>query len=287
MTDRQRFQKAADSEPDIPRLAARISRRVGRTRNEILDVMRAVNFESLTRAEQRKIVRNIEQILNRLDADFAEEIPEVIDEVYEHGRARTLVSLGLFGSIAAARRHLRGKDGKTSRAHRSFKSAVIESTMDDLLTMTQNTRRRVKAEVRRVAAEVFRQDEAVTSQRRRMTKELREAGVFAIRDAAGRRWNIEHYTDVVTVTKIAEAHREATTQEAYEQGAGYVVVSQHGDPCEKCAPWEGRMLRIDDRVPGGEPTLDDAISAGLLHPACKHTVTPIRNPDVAPSWVRR
>lgn len=287
MTDKERFQDATESEPNIERLAARISRRVGRSRREIVDVLRAVDFENLTRAEQRKIIRDISGILNELDAGLIEDVPRAIDEVYEHGRARALVSLGVFASVRSALRHLRGKDVKTSRAHRSFKSAIVETTMDDLLAMTQNTRRRVKAEVRRVAAEVFRRDEAVTSQTRRMNRELREAGVFAIRDAAGRRWNIEHYTDVVTVTKMAEAHREATTQEAYEQGAGYVVVSEHGDACEKCAPWEGMLLRIDDSVPGDEPTLDDAIGGGLLHPACKHTITPIRNPDVAPDWVRR
>lgn len=285
MNERRQFEKAVKYEPNLEQLAARISRRVRRSRREILAVLRTINFDKLTQTEQRRIIREIERILNGLDETFVEEVPKIIDEVYTHGRAKTLVALGLFPSIRAATKHIRSQKAKTSHAHRQFKSAIVETTMEDLLAMTQNTRRRVKAEVRRVAAEVFRLDEAVTSQRRDMTRRLHDAGIFAIRDAAGRRWSIENYTDVVIVTKMTQAHKEATMQEALEQGAGYVVVSEHGDSCPKCEPWEGHLLRIDDSVPGDEPTLDDAIAEGLMHPGCKHTVTPIRNPDVVPDWV--
>src|SRR5690625_1454310 len=153
--------------------------------------------------------------------------------------------------------------------------------------MTQKTRLRAKTEIRQVDADIFRTDENLRSQSRQLTRRLQDAGVFAIRDRANRRWKIDHYADVVVTTKLSQAHREATEQEAREQGAGYVVVSRHSNPCSKCEPWEGRLLRLSADVEDDIPTLEEAIADGLFHPNCEHTVTPIRNLDALPSWVKR
>src|SRR5690625_312015 len=285
--NRRSFERAFESTTDIDKHARAIARRVRATSNELQAIMAAVDVDDLTRAEQRAVIRRVDEILTDLDGDLARGVTNGINDVYEQGRARTLVALGLFANVGAARRYLRSDKATMSRAHRSIRMADIETTMDDLLMMTGNTRRRVKSEIRQVAAAMFRTDENVRSQRKKMSKRLKDAGVFAIRDRAGRRWKIDHYTDVVVSTKLAEAHRQATEQEAHEQGAGYVIVSIHASPCEKCVPWEGRVLRLSSGISGDMPTLDEAMAGGLFHPACEHTITPVRNTEVLPAWAKK
>lgn len=288
MTDEQRAQlEQFDEEPDIAKRVAAITALVIAARGRLTALLGKTKVDRLTQKEQRKVIREVNEILAELDDDLRREVSESLTDMYTEGRAHALVALGKFDSKRRALRYLRSDKVVTSRAHRTILTAEIETTMDDLLMMTQNTRRRVKAEVRRVAAEVFRVDENVHAQRRQMVRELQEAGIFAIRDSANRRWKIDHYTEVVVTTKMAQAHRLATEQEAREQGAGYVVISRHGDSCERCAPWQGRLLRISSDVPGSYPTLQQAISGGLFHPMCKHVQTPVIDPDFVPDWVQK
>ncbi|RKJ24375.1 hypothetical protein D7X33_43905, partial [Butyricicoccus sp. 1XD8-22] len=54
----------------------------------------------------------------------------------------------------------------------------------------------------------------------------------------------------------------------------YVLVSSHGNPCPKCAMFQGLVYfngRGGTPNPLGAPHLNDAIAGGLLHPRCRHT----------------
>lgn len=283
-TDEELFEEAFENVPDFRRHSNRIKRTVGGARNRIVAVLSDVDIENLTRKEQARIVREVNAILDELDEELEKEVEESVNDIWEHGAARALLGLGIAGSMAAAVRKVR--EGTTSRSDRAARNAVVETSMEDLLAMTQNTRRRVKSEVRQVAADVFRMDENARQQARDMSNRLKDSGVFAIRDSANRRWKIDHYTDVVMKTKMNETHRTSTIRESERQGAGHVVVSTHGDPCPKCVPWEGTLLRIDEDVDGTEPTLDEAIAAGLFHPGCLHHITPVRSKEILPSFVK-
>ena len=273
-------------EADIDQHVNRISRKFGSTVRRIRELLAQLEIETLNRQEERRIIREINALLDALDAEIEVDAEEAYKDVYEHGRARVLVALGLFVSIGAAKRFLRSSKAKTSHTHRAF-MREYEVMVDDLLAATQNTRRQVKRTIRQIAAERLRDGirdkEGVYSIRRDikadMRKRLGEAADFAIRDRANRRWKLHHYVDVVVRTKLAEAHRESTRIEAMERGALYVVVSQHGDACEKCKPWESRILKLDPSAPGSYPTLDEAMGAGLFHPSCAHSITPLRDPE--------
>jgi hypothetical protein len=63
-------------------------------------------------------------------------------------------------------------------------------------------------------------------------------------------------------------------------GIHTVFVSAHANTCSKCAPWQGKVL-VDDVFSHGTaeearelgvPLLSEAMSAGLLHPNCRHTI---------------
>ena len=63
-----------------------------------------------------------------------------------------------------------------------------------------------------------------------------------------------------------------------EYGIHTVVVSAHANTCKMCEPWQGKVL-IDDvfshgtKLDGDYPLLSKAVTAGLLHPNCRHSIT--------------
>lgn len=282
MTELERVLEALEAEPDISQHSEALQAEIQQARDQIEREMDGVDVTELTQSEQRRLTSRVNEILSELDSKIEPIVEDGIDDVYTFGRAETLFALGLVGSIAAGVRFLKSDEATTSRAHRQQKRAQREVTMEDLLAMTQNTRRRVKSEVRKAATRRFRSDENVRQVAREVTADLKQAGVFAIRDAAGRRWTMEHYSDVVMKTKLVEAHYEATMQEAREQEAGYFVISEHDGACPKCTPYESRVLRMDSSVPGDQPTIGDAIGDGLFHPGCTHTMTAVREPSILP-----
>ncbi|WP_028560841.1 phage minor capsid protein, partial [Paenibacillus pinihumi] len=96
--------------------------------------------------------------------------------------------------------------------------------------------------------------------------------------AGGRRWKPETYVDMVTRTKMAEAHRESTANEAVQRGVFYGVISRHG-ATDACSRWEGRIVKLTMEAPGDYPYFLDLPRREIFHPNCRHVITPIRNPE--------
>lgn len=105
---------------------------------------------------------------------------------------------------------------------------------------------------------------------RNYRNQLAEQGVTGFRDKLDRQWNMRTYTKMVARTTTMECHLEGTKNRLIEHGYDLVQVSKHYRPCDKCAPWEGRILSLTGRTPG-YPTLEEAREAGLFHPNCRHT----------------
>lgn len=113
------------------------------------------------------------------------------------------------------------------------------------------------------------------------TKEFLEKGIDCIEYKNGHRVNIASYAEMALRTA---SHRSMLLGEGEKRdkwGIHTVIVSSHANTCPLCAPWQGKIL-IDDVFCAGTKEeadqlnmqlLSDAITAGLLHPNCRHTVT--------------
>ncbi|CEP67871.1 Bacteriophage A118, Gp4, minor capsid [Moorella glycerini] len=100
-------------------------------------------------------------------------------------------------------------------------------------------------------------------------EQLAERGVTGFEDAAGRNWNMRSYTEMVARTTTMEAHLQGTANRLLEHGHDLVKVSTHSGACNKCSPWQGKILSLTGRT-RGFPTLQEAKQAGLFHPNCRH-----------------
>lgn len=256
---------------------------------EIVYLLTNFDLNALNASKRKKILQEIEAILKDVDINAEEWIKENIPKAYREGQAATLVTLGVAATIAEANDLI-----SFSNLNRYAVNALIEDTFNDLLQATQNTRRKVKQTVREVFAEQMRSKSAQSlgskAMKRDIIKDLREqlydAGTFAIRDSANRKWSIEHYTNVVVRTKMQQAHVEGTTNQAIEREAFYGVISSHGAK-DSCKYHEGRIVKLDPDAPGNYPTVKELKATGqIFHPNCKHTISAIRTPDVLPKSVR-
>lgn len=257
---------------------------------EILRELERIDVANLTQANARAHLADISKILASLDKESAQWVVENIPIAARDGVAKTLVELGIAKDLAEARTIV-----KFNRANKALIDAAIADTQSDLLAVTQNVNRKVRATIRHVTSEVMRNNYAGgTVGRKTITKEILEglrrdlgqAVNTGIIDARGRRWRPQVYVDMLARTKMMEVHKEATRNEAVQREAYYGVISRHG-ATDACRNWEGKIVKLYVDAPGDFPYIDDLPRNEIFHPNCRHAVSPFKRIDRLPSDIKR
>jgi hypothetical protein len=161
--------------------------------------------------------------------------------------------------------------------HQQAANILAQSTYGRLQDMTAFIGRRVDDLFRSISLASVRGTIVGYDSWQKAAKKIRDSlaenGITGFTDKAGRAWDMSTYADMVSVTTTMEAHLEGTRNRLLENDQQLVMVSEHGGSCRRCAPWEGRVLALDDSYDGDYPidgTLDDARAEGLFHPRCRH-----------------
>lgn len=263
---------------DVKRLTREYERSLKSVQAE-LNSLFLTNFE---RAQIVAVEGNIRTILGDLRKYGDEWTTTAVTKSARDGVATSIYALGLADTYADAL-----KIAKFNGMNKRLVEAVIADTQADLLAVTQNVERKTRAAVRQVTADVMRAKTAsgingTRSLQQAIAKGLRDklgsSADTAIVDAAGRRWKLKTYTEMLARTKMLEAHKEATRNEALSEGSQYAVVSSHGAK-DACANWEGRIISLVPDAPGSYPYIDDIPRSQLFHVNCKHLITPVRDPN--------
>lgn len=166
---------------------------------------------------------------------------------------------------------------------------AVRALADDLAATVRTTHVRILRQVEdvysRVIADVAGQ--AVTGVQTRRQVAARALDRFAAQgvggyvDSRGRTWQLESYVEMATRTATGAAHVQGGIDRWQAQGRHLVIVSDAPEECEKCRPYEGRVLSLTGQEPTREDlagghryagTLRDAQSRGLLHPNCRHSL---------------
>lgn len=263
---------------DVNRLVEYFRKALAKIQNE-LDSLLLTDFK---RAQLLATQAHIAKVLKQLNVDATEWVDTSIQKAVENGIADTIFALGLAETYEEAKKIV-----KFNRMNQELVKAIVADTQSDLLAVTQNVDRRVKAAIRQVSAQVMREKytqginkpkdlsrEIVATLR----KQLGESADMAIIDAAGRRWKLTVYADMLARTKMMQAQRESSRNEALSRGVQYGVISKHSAK-DACSKWEGRIIKLDPNAPGDYPYIDDLPRREIFHPNCRHVVTPIRNPE--------
>jgi hypothetical protein len=102
-------------------------------------------------------------------------------------------------------------------------------------------------------------------------RNLVRRGVDGFVDSRGRKWELSAYVEMAVRTAAERAFNVSHLDRMQSIGIELFTVTDDGDPCPLCAPWQGKVLSVlyDPRA---DATLAEATVAGLFHPRCKHTL---------------
>jgi hypothetical protein len=255
-------------------------------------VLKPEEFERLARAltelyreAELRVIADVARQLRRglRDADWAEQ------RLRELAKLRQRVQLQL--RVLAKRT----SDGSKLTLADAWKKGVAEASKElpfevapstaalelltaelelKLLASHQRILREAEDVYRSVIAEVVRQGLAGEQTRRTAAQAALDRfalrGVTGFVDRAGRSWSLASYTEMAVRTATHHATIEAKRARYLAAGEDLVIVSDAPQECSLCRPWEGKVLSLTGRTPR-YATLDQAISAGLFHPNCRHT----------------
>ncbi|MGE6488506.1 phage minor capsid protein [Paenisporosarcina sp. NPDC076898] len=245
--------------------------------------MNTLFINDFQRAQILITQKNIEAILEELNTGVTTWTSTFMPSAVTEGIATTLFSLSLVESMKDARKMV-----QFSEINDLLVRAIVADTQDDLLQVTNNVSRKLRNAIRKGTGKSMRANltqgiNGTQALKRDVLKEwkkdLGDALGTGIIDKAGRRWKPATYAEMVVRTKMLNAHIEATTNEALENGVQYAIVSSHNAP-NACRFHEGRIVKLDPNAPGDYPTIEELRNSGqIFHPNCKHVITPIRSLD--------
>ncbi|WP_086765352.1 phage minor capsid protein [Streptomyces bobili] len=226
----------------------------------------------------------IEDIIAALQAEATGAIHTAVAEAYNRGTTAAVLELGAIAPAVAA-------IPSGTQAVDRLAAALVQETQA------------THARILRTGLDVYRQviAEATSapllgaSTRReaagRALAKFSARGVTGFVDRSGRAWNLTSYAEMATRSALGRAAVQAHTDRLAAYGIDLVLVSDAPEECERCKPWEGKVLRRDgssgpDTVEVEHATEDDqmvrvrvagsfpeARAAGLMHPNCRHTVS--------------
>lgn len=105
-----------------------------------------------------------------------------------------------------------------------------------------------------------------------MLNEYADRGLQCIRYKDGRLVSIDSYCEMYGRTMTGRCALQSTLNRYVERGYELGIVSAHFRSCDLCAPYEGTILSMDGKDTR-YPSVWDAETQGLWHPACKHDVS--------------
>ena len=230
-------------------------------------------------AEVAALERVQKTLQNMVDESF-DYVPQMIEKIFYHSEkdaagyknARSLTAMQL-GAVQVLANNLLGE--------------IMDASDTAYKTVQQYyTVARLEADPFRETAlkQVLRQEAAGTGWTKTssaMSKELRDKGITAFVDKAGRRWSLYDYCNMAVRTTARQAEVAAVlTADDHDL---YQIV-KIGSTCPVCAPLEGRVYSKSGKNPDYPPLsvafgkVDSAGSDDLMntylniHPNCLHSV---------------
>lgn len=252
-------------------LARRIVDLYGRAEQELLAQL-AIHLrtgidvdEHWTERQLAQVQRYLQvayEILQKLATDSAATVSAVIGQAGNRGSA-----VAVAGALDAA---------VMSTAVDPYAVTAIAAELEQRLGAARaRIFRSVDDIYRRVIVETTPLATAGTITRReaaqRALNRLASRGVTGFVDASGRRWEAASYVEMASRQATKEAAIQGHTDRLVAQGHNLVIISDVPQECEKCRPWEGKVLAL--KPDGQHKTLDEARDAGLFHPNCRHSLS--------------
>ena len=157
----------------------------------------------------------------------------------------------------------------TSETYEKQVQARLESAKSDLITVAEEIKSNSKSVIRNIENIITKEQQKKLADD--LLKVLKENGVTFFFDKAGRKWKIENYVKMRTMTETVQAQRMAFFTRGVQYGVDLVRIKHLNihPTCQLCAPFENKILSITGNT-SGYMTIQEASLQGLFHPNCDH-----------------
>lgn len=148
-------------------------------------------------------------------------------------------------------------------------NARLESVKSDLITVAEEIKSNGNSVFKDLSTKLDKKKRDELSQQ--LLNMLKEQGITNFYDKAGRKWQLETYVRMRTLTELVQGERLAFFTRATQYGVDLVRIKHMNihPQCELCIPFNGKILSINGNTPG-YMTIQDASMQGLFHPNCDH-----------------
>lgn len=226
------------------------------------ELQRALIGDTLAHTKGRaRAQRKAMDLVARLRTDYRERLVGVIESAYGEGaklagkRPRSQITRYAVASLAEA-----------ASARLDSALSAVGRQVDDVYRQAglEAAARQLGRELPQPAATKLLEDR------------LRDQGLQAFTDKAGRRWTLQAYSAMVIRTTLAEAVAQGTADAILAAGRDTVRFSDHncnhhpGDPAHPCVTHEGGTYSLTGATPD-VPLLD---VLPPFHPNCTHVMVP-------------
>lgn len=223
-------------------------------------------------ANRKAILSQIEQILTELGVNVQEFLQTELTEYYKIGANEAIEQLENVGADIGV------KEG-FNRLHNEAIAALVDDASRAFGESMTGVARSAQLLLGKISREALTQKiaEGVIGGKSReevgkiIKAILRDQGLDALIDKAGRSWTLDRYADMLFRTKVVEARNRGLINRMVENGYDLVQVSSHPDTCPICAVWQGQILSARGQTPK-YPTVAKAEAEGLFHPNCRHAI---------------
>ncbi|MFI7143732.1 phage minor capsid protein [Nonomuraea sp. NPDC050022] len=228
--------------------------------------------------ELRELRRQADRVVRRLERLSEKLVTAGVDGAWRRGVQRAMTDLTHLGN---AKRIGQGQ-GVIELARQTVQS--VQSVPMGALRTTQDVFSQVVAQV---SARALTGAESREQTTRRALDMFARKGITGFTDSQGRSWSMGTYTEMAVRTAMARAAVDGHLATLKENGVDLVIVSRLPFTCPKCDFWEGKVLTQSGRIGWRqelsyvsdemvdvlvEGTVEQARTAGLLHPGCGHNL---------------
>jgi hypothetical protein len=253
-------------------------------------------LRGLSTYHTQALMADVEEIVQKLRIYNVQWINHTVPLAYQQGSDDAIEKL-------TEKYGMSNIDGSFGSVHQEAVKAIVTDTMTSIAAATDYMEDRLKEALRTAAKEEYQLGIITGETRRQMTKKLMgklnqkgftayfdekgryiplkdytdtllEENWVGFVDAAGRRWDLENYSEMLTRTKVTEAVSRGTENRLTSNGLDLVIITDHGAE-DWCRFYANRIFSINGATPG-YPLLSEAPNGGTpFHPRCKCREAPI------------
>jgi len=255
------------------KLLNEVRRTFANAETETLDVVkRKVNKARLKASSDEEFLallqRYIREVRQEVNEDvigklerFEDRIAEGVEEAYDEGQSSAVNDIEKLGVAVMVGKVLTDRDKDKISSAQTKLVRKISGTYNRIGSQAQSEYKNV---INAVSEKVINGDLTRKQAAQQALNKFADRGITGFVDNAGRSWNLSSYTEMATRSTTGQMALEGHVTRLQDNDIDLAMVSDHGEECELCRPWEGKVLSVS-----GEhkkyPTLSNAIGDGLFH----------------------